>query len=80
MEVETNVYAFCAVRVHDKRVHACRVSMRVIGGRADAGTDCRESHTTCSISGFCCLGEPPCIYTPAWLPEQPELLIRELLV
>lgn len=37
-----------------------------------------ESPTTCSVSGFRCLGEPPCIYTLAWLPEQAAVLMRDL--
>lgn len=55
-------------------------SLRVIGGGTAAGTDCRESPTTCSISGFCYLGKPPYIYTLAWLAEQPALLMRDPLV
>lgn len=94
MHVYTNVYAVmystcatqntlsCSTLCMCVSVRACRacVSMRVIGGGADVGTDCRESRTTCSISGFFCLGEPPCIYTPAWLTAQPAPLTREPLI
>lgn len=47
----SNQKCICAVHMC---VHACRacVSTRVIGGGADVGTDCRESPTTCSVSGF----------------------------
>lgn len=80
MHARTNVYAFmdctCATQTHSVvPLYVCMhvehvSSMRVIGAGADVETDCRESPTTCSISGFCCLGEPPCIYTPAWHTEQ----------
>lgn len=36
-----------------------------------------ESPTTCSGSGFCSLGEPPCIYTLVWLAEPAAVLTRE---
>lgn len=55
---------------------AC-ASMSAISEGTDVGTDCSESPATCSISGFCCLGELPCIYTLAWLTEQASVLMRE---
>lgn len=50
----------------------------VIDARTDAGTDCRESPTTCSVSGFRCLGKPPRIHALPWLAQQPTALMREL--
>lgn len=63
---------------------AC-VSTSIIGGGTAVGTDCEDSPTpplsattttttTCSISGLCCLGETPRVYTLALLNEPAAVL------